>query len=101
MVKETGAWSESEAVYRCSLLPARILEGTSPMMRLKGRLQVGCDADIAVIDADRFTDNASFERPETSSGVRHLLVAGQRLISDGVLDPHVMPGRAVKNTAAG
>ena len=71
-------------------------------MRAKGRLQRGADADIVVFDFDTLTDRAEFSamnRP--SEGVRHLLVSGQPLIADGVLDVAARPGRPVRRPVAG
>jgi N-acyl-D-glutamate deacylase len=71
-------------------------------MRAKGRLQAGADADIVVFDFETLTDCATFtamNRP--SEGVRHLVVSGRPLISDGVLDQAARPGRPVRRPVAG
>ncbi len=52
--REEGA-PLAEAVRRCTLLPARVLEGSCPAMRTKGRLQPGSSADVVVFDGR--TDN--------------------------------------------
>ena len=66
-------------------------------MAAKGRLQPGADADVVVFDFATLTDRAEFSamnRP--SEGVRHLLVSGQPLIGDGVLDVAARPGQPVR-----
>ena len=86
-----------EGVRKCALIPAEILSRSTPAMRAKGRLQPGADADIVVFDFETLTDRATFSamnRP--SEGVRHLVVSGQPLISDGVLDVAARPGRPVR-----
>jgi len=63
----------------------------------KGRLQPGADADVVVFDLETLTDRAVFSamnRP--SEGVRHLIVSGQPLIADGVMDVAARPGKPVR-----
>ncbi len=96
-VRERRLLSLNEAIRRSSLLPARILEDAAPMMKRKGRLQPGADADIVVFDPALVIDRATYEKPANSSeGMRHVLVAGVPLISNGELDRAVMPGRPVR-----
>ena len=85
-----------EALARCSLGPARILERAAPAMARKGRVQVGCDADLVVFDPDALRDRATYLDPLlTATGVEHLLVGGQPVIRDGTLDVDARPGRPV------
>lgn len=96
-LRERPRVSLCEAMRRCSLGPAKILETVSPQMRRKGRLQEGCDADIVVFDAGTITDRADFaamNRP--SEGVRYLLVNGQFVISGGELNRDAFPGQPVR-----
>ncbi|WP_247988219.1 amidohydrolase family protein [Bradyrhizobium sp. 186] len=96
-VRERKTVSLLEGVRKCALIPAEILSQSTPAMRAKGRLEVGADADIVVFDYERLSDRATFtamNRP--SEGVRHLVVSGEPLISDGVLDVAARPGRPVR-----
>ena len=89
----------SDAVAKCTNIPAQILAGASDQMARKGRLQVGADADVVVLDLERFADKATFTEPaQPSVGVTHLLVGGTALICDGVLDTAVRPGTPVRGT---
>jgi N-acyl-D-glutamate deacylase len=100
-VRERQAVSLLEGVRKCALIPAEILAASTPAMRAKGRLQPGADADIVAFDYDTLTDRATFSamnRP--SEGVRHLVVSGQPLITDGILDVTARPGRPVRRPIA-
>ena len=66
-------------------------------MHAKGRLQPGADADVVVFDLETLTDRAEFSamnRP--AEGVRYLLIGGQPVIAEGVMDVAARPGRPVR-----
>lgn len=97
MVRESGTWSWLEAFRRCSYLPAQVLEEVAPAAHLKGRLSVGADADIAVIDPSAVTDRATYLDPtRPAQGVRHLLVGGTFVVRDSELQQNARPGRPVR-----
>jgi N-acyl-D-glutamate deacylase len=96
-VRERRTISLSEGIRKCALIPAEILSASTPAMRAKGRLQPGADADVVVFDFETLSDKATFtamNRP--SEGVRHLIVSGAPLITDGVMDVAARPGRPVR-----
>ena len=100
-VRERQAVSLSEGLAKCTLIPAQILQDSTPQMRRKGRLQPGCDADIVVFDYDSLTDRAEFQAMNRAAeGMRHVLVNGRSIIRDGVLDLVARPGRAVRRPLA-
>ncbi|SFU46149.1 N-acyl-D-glutamate deacylase [Methylobacterium sp. 174MFSha1.1] len=100
-VRERGTLPLSEGLAKCALIPAQILEASTPMMRAKGRLRAGCDADIVCFDLDALTDRADFRHPNRpSEGVRHLLVGGETVIADGQLVRAARPGRPVRRPVA-
>lgn len=96
-VRERQAIGLLEGLAKCSLLPAQLLEGCTPAMRKKGRLQIGCDADIVAFDFEALTDRADFVRMNApSEGVRHLLVGGEAVIAAGDLVRDARPGRPIR-----
>jgi N-acyl-D-aspartate/D-glutamate deacylase len=95
-VREKGTITLMDAIRKMSLMPAEMLERSTPVARQKGRLQEGADADIVVFDARTITDRSTFEKPmEPSLGVRYLMVGGRVVVDEGKLVPDVFPGRAI------
>ena len=95
-VREKGTITLLDALRKMSLMPAEMLERSTPVARQKGRLQEGADADIVVCDAATISDRATFQKPmEPSVGVRYLLVAGTMVINEGKIVPDAFPGRAL------
>src|SRR5580700_8085199 len=95
-VRGKGTVTLMDAIRKMSLMPAEMLERSTPAGRLKGRLQEGCDADIVVFDAATVSDRSTFEKPmEPSVGVRYLVVGGTVVVDDGKIVPDVFPGRAI------
>src|SRR5690349_11764895 len=96
-MRERREVSLLEGIRKCALIPAEILSASTPAMRAKGRLQAGADADIVVFDYETLSDRATFSQMNRASeGVRYLVVSGQPLISDGILDVAARPGRPVR-----
>jgi len=95
-VREKKTLSLMEALRKMSLMPAQMLERSTPAARQKGRLREGADADIAVFDAGAISDRSTYEKPmEPSVGMRFLLVQGIVVVEEGKIVPGVFPGRAL------
>jgi len=93
----TRPLSLSDALGRCSLEPARLLESSVPAMRRKGRVRAGADADLVVFDPGTLTDRATYARSTMpSAGIRHVLVNGAFVVRDGAIVPEARPGRPVR-----
>jgi dihydroorotase-like cyclic amidohydrolase len=89
--------SLADALAKCSLQPARLLEGAVPAMRRKGRLRAGADADVVVFDPATLTDQATYlESTRPSAGIRHVLVHGSFVVRDGSVVADARPGRPVR-----
>jgi hypothetical protein len=96
-VREKGTISLMDALRKMSLMPAQMLERSTPAALQKGRLQEGADADIVIFDAGAISDRSTYEKPmEPSVGVRFLLVGGTILVNEGKIVPDVFPGRALR-----
>ncbi|MGX5736297.1 amidohydrolase family protein [Bosea thiooxidans] len=100
-VRERQALSLLDGIAKCTLIPAEILAASTPAMRDKGRLKPGADADIVVFDFETLADKAEFtamNRP--AEGVKHLIVSGQPVITDGIMDVAARPGQPVRRPLA-
>lgn len=94
-VREEQVISLTEALRKMTLMPAQRLEGIAPAMHLKGRLQVGADADITIFDPATIIDKADFKGLQFSEGISHVLVNGQFVVKNGETVQGVFPGRPV------
>ena len=96
-VREEKLISLSEGLRKITLMPAKRLERIAPMMKNKGRIRVGADADITIFDPHEIIDQATYEEPaKYSRGINYVLVNGIIVVKDGQLQEDVLPGRAVR-----
>jgi N-acyl-D-aspartate/D-glutamate deacylase len=95
-VREERTITLMDALRKMSLMPAKMLERSTPTAQQKGRLQEGADADIVVFDAGTIKDQSTFKKPmEPSVGVRYLVVGGTVVVDEGKIVPDVFPGHAL------
>jgi N-acyl-D-aspartate/D-glutamate deacylase len=95
-VREEKVVDLTTALEKITLLPAKRLEDIAPMMRSKGRIQLGADADITIFDPEKIIDKSTFEAGlEFSEGVQFVLVNGAFVIKDGNIVPNNYPGQPV------
>ncbi len=95
-VREEQVLDLSTAIKKMTLLPAKRLEEVAPMMRFKGRIQVGADADITIFDPDKVIDKATFENGlEFSEGIQFVIVNGKFVIKGGNLIGNTFPGQPI------
>ncbi len=93
-VRDQRVMSLPEALRKITLMPAERLQEVAPLMRRKGRIQIGAIADITVFDPDTIIDTATFEDDLTfSEGVAHVVVDGVPVVRDGALIEGVFPGK--------
>lgn len=85
---------EADAIRSATSLPAKILG-----VKGRGRIAVGCYADLLVYDPKTILDRATFEDPHQHSvGVMHVFVNGQAAVFDGTPTGN-RPGRFLKHVS--
>jgi dihydroorotase/N-acyl-D-amino-acid deacylase len=90
-VREQGVMSLEEAVRKMTSAVATRLS-----LHDRGIVRPGMFADIVVFDPATINDRATYEQPhQLSEGVRHVLVNGVAVVSDG-RHTGATPGRAVR-----
>ena len=95
-VRDENVISLQEAIKKMTLLPAKRLEGIAPSMRFKGRIQIGCDADITVFDPKTIIDKATYENGLAySDGIHHVMVNGVFVLKNSETVKDVYPGQPV------
>jgi len=95
-VREDKVIDLNTALEKMTLLPAKRLENIAPMMRFKGRIQVGADADITIFNPNTIIDKATFEKGlEFSAGIEYVMVNGTFVLTNGKTVTGVMPGQPV------
>jgi N-acyl-D-aspartate/D-glutamate deacylase len=94
-VREERAIDLMTALKKMTIMPAKRLEGVSPMMRNKGRLQVGADADITIFDPKKVIDKADFKGLKYSEGVQFVLVNGSFVVKGEKIVENIFPGRPI------
>ncbi len=96
-VRERKKETLIDGLRRMTLIPAQILEGSVPQMKLKGRVQVGADADLVVFDLATVADRGTYTQPnQAATGMRHVIVNGTAVIRDGELVRDARPGRPIR-----
>ena len=86
-----------EALRKMTWMPAQRLQASVPAMRNKGRIKVGADADLAMFDAGRVIDKATFENAgQYSEGIENVMVNGVLVIRNGKFVEGIYPGAGLK-----
>jgi N-acyl-D-aspartate/D-glutamate deacylase len=96
-VRDLKALTLTDALRKMTLMPAQRLERFAPVMKNKGRIRVGADADLTVFNPALVIDRSTFEEPaKYSEGFIHVLVGGVFVVRDSKLLTEGNPGRAVR-----
>ena len=95
-VREDKVIDLNTAIEKMTLLPAKRLEGIAPMMRFKGRIQIGADADITIFNPNTVIDKATFEKGLAfSEGIEYVIVNGVVVLRNGKTVGDIFPGQPV------
>ena len=93
-VREEHALSLMEAIKKMTSMPADRLA-----IATKGRIAPGADADLAVFDAARVIDRATFDRPaQYSEGMVYVLVNGVPVVDKGSVIENTFPGKGLRRS---
>ena len=96
-VREERVLPLMDALRKMTLMPAQRLAARVPVMKNKGRIRAGADADITIFDPERVIDRATYTQPTLpSEGIRYVVVNGTIVLSDGKLQEGVLPGRPIR-----
>ncbi len=95
-VREDKVIDLMTAIEKMTLLPAKRLESIAPMMRYKGRIQIGADADITIFNPNTVTDKGTFEKGLAfSEGVEYVIVNGMIALKNGKTVSNVFSGQPI------
>jgi N-acyl-D-aspartate/D-glutamate deacylase len=96
-VRDKGALTLMEALTKMTLMPAQRLERRVPVMKNKGRIRVGADADLTIFDPRSITDRSTFQDPaQYAEGIRFVVVNGVLIVKDSKLQSDLHPGRPIR-----
>jgi N-acyl-D-aspartate/D-glutamate deacylase len=95
-VREDKVLDLPTAIEKMTFMTAKMLEKVAPMMRFKGRIQVGMDADLTIFNPNTVIDKATFEEGlKFSEGIEYVMVNGSFVLRNGKTVANVFPGQAV------
>ena len=93
-VREEKKLTLEEAIRKFTALPAQ-----RARLGDRGALKVGLWADVVIFNPDKFTDRATFERPDQlAEGIDYVLVNGVPVIDAGKMTGQ-LPGKALRGPA--
>ena len=97
--RERKLLSLSDALAKCSLMPAQRLQDRAPAFTRKGRLARGMDADIVIFNPHTIIDNSTYEAPSLPpTGIEYVVVGGTPVVERGEVVEGILPGVGVRAT---
>jgi len=99
-VREEKVIDLMSALAKATILPARLTEKGAPIMRRKGRLQRGADADVTIFNPNTLIDRSTVANPGVESvGVEYVVIAGQIVRNPSGNQTSVRPGTPINREA--
>ena len=100
-VREQKALGLMDALKKMTVLPADRLSQRVPLMKKKGRVQVGADADIVIFDPETISDRATYQDPaQYSTGIDHVVVNGTVTLRNGQFVEDAASGKPIRAPTA-
>ena len=100
-VRDLKVLSLSDALAKCTIIPAQRLDRRVPALARKGRMQMDADADITVFDPATIADASTVEKPaEFSRGVQYVFVNGSLTKDPSGVKREVRAGRPITGQPA-
>lgn len=97
MVREKKRIDLPTAIKKMTLMPVQVIEKVAPEMKLRGRIQVGCYADLILFDPHKVRDLSTYKRGFVrAEGMDYVWVNGTSLIEKGKFNKNSFPGKAIK-----
>lgn len=95
-VREEKALSLMDAIRKMTLMPAQRLEARVPAMAQKGRVKVGADADLTIVDPATVIDKSTYEDATIASvGIPFVIVGGELIVDSGTVTA-ARPGKGIR-----
>ena len=95
-VREEKVIDLMTVIEKITLLPAKRLENIAPMMRHKGRIQIGADADITIFNPNKIIDKGTFQSgPIFSEGIEYVIVNGVGVLRNGKTVDNIFAGQPI------
>lgn len=95
-VREEQLISLMDGLRKMTIQPVHLLEEQAPALRLKGRMQIGADADITIFDPATVKDRATVLDPSRySKGIEWVLVMGKVVKDPEGFNKKKLPGQPI------
>jgi dihydroorotase len=96
-VRQAKILTWMEALSKMTWMPAQRLQERVPMMKNKGRIRLGADADLTIFDPQTVSDTSTYQEPaKFSKGIRTVLLGGLPIVKEGQLLDSVPPGQPIR-----